>query len=260
MRQFVPRLPGLPRQGRLPAAERLDRGLRRALRPRAGVLRRLARELSDSMGAVALTIGVENARVVRYRLFEHGSRRRRVPLLPGVLRAAAARRRRRPGGEPHRGRAPHGRRPRPHPGRGADDLDARRAAAGARPARRARRGVTTPRAPGTGMPKPAGSRTAPRDRALTRGSAAAGVSVLARIGAADQHVSVDEDRLAAAEARTCSARRTPRGPRARPRVPRGPPPGRRLPSTLNRRGRAPPAGRAPGRRARRRAARAPAPG
>jgi hypothetical protein len=36
-------------------------------------LRRLATELSDRMGAVVLTLGVEDGQVVRYVLFERGS-------------------------------------------------------------------------------------------------------------------------------------------------------------------------------------------
>ena len=36
------------------------------------LLRRLARELSDRMGAVTLSIGVERGKVVRYRLYERG--------------------------------------------------------------------------------------------------------------------------------------------------------------------------------------------
>ena len=52
------------------------------------MLRRLARELSDRMGAVVLAIGVEReGRPLR--LLERGPGRRRVPLLPGVLRPAA---------------------------------------------------------------------------------------------------------------------------------------------------------------------------
>ena len=36
------------------------------------LLRRLARELSDRMGAVTLSIGIERGKVVRYRLYERG--------------------------------------------------------------------------------------------------------------------------------------------------------------------------------------------
>lgn len=73
VRQFVPRLPGRSR-GSLVAQPRngwtavyddvCDRD--------PAMLRRLARELSERMGAVVLTLGVERGEVVRYVLFEAG--------------------------------------------------------------------------------------------------------------------------------------------------------------------------------------------
>lgn len=71
VRQFLPRLPGRsggtvvspPRNGWVAVYdERCDR--------EPELLRRLARELSDRMGAVALTIGVEEGRVVHYLIYE----------------------------------------------------------------------------------------------------------------------------------------------------------------------------------------------
>ena len=73
VRQFLPRLPGAsrgtvvspPRNGWIAVYDELcDR--------EPEMLLRLARELSDRMGAVVLAIGVESGEVVRYRLFEHG--------------------------------------------------------------------------------------------------------------------------------------------------------------------------------------------
>jgi ribosomal protein S18 acetylase RimI-like enzyme len=71
--QFIPRLPGHsegtvvapPRNGWIAVYDDLaDR--------EPDVLRRLARELSDRMGAVTLSIGVERGQVVRYLLYERG--------------------------------------------------------------------------------------------------------------------------------------------------------------------------------------------
>jgi ribosomal protein S18 acetylase RimI-like enzyme len=71
VRQFLPRLPGRsegtvvapPRNGWVAVYDELcDR--------EPELLRRLARELSDRMGAVVLAIGVEHGRVVRYLLYE----------------------------------------------------------------------------------------------------------------------------------------------------------------------------------------------
>jgi ribosomal protein S18 acetylase RimI-like enzyme len=71
--QFIPRLPGHsegtvvapPRNGWIAVYdESADR--------EPELLRRLARELSDRMGAVTLSIGVEKGQVVRYLLFERG--------------------------------------------------------------------------------------------------------------------------------------------------------------------------------------------
>jgi hypothetical protein len=73
VRQFVPRLPGsskgsvvaAPRNGWTAVYDELcDRD--------PEMLRRLARELSDRMGAVVLLLGVEEEQVVRFVLFERG--------------------------------------------------------------------------------------------------------------------------------------------------------------------------------------------
>ncbi|MGH3105246.1 MAG: hypothetical protein ACRDN6_14240, partial [Gaiellaceae bacterium] len=73
VRQFVPRLPGgsngslltPPRNGWIAVYDDVcDRDPRQ--------LRRLARELSDRMGAVALALGVEEGRVARFILFDRG--------------------------------------------------------------------------------------------------------------------------------------------------------------------------------------------
>jgi hypothetical protein len=73
VRQFVPRLPGsskgsvvaTPRNGWTAVYDELcDRD--------PEMLRRLARELSDRMGAVVLLLGVEEEQVVRFVLFERG--------------------------------------------------------------------------------------------------------------------------------------------------------------------------------------------
>ena len=116
--QFVPRLPGSsrgsvvapPRNGWIAVYDDVcDRN--------PDMLRRLARELCDRMGAVTCLLGLERDELVRMILFERGSDRRRVPLGARVLRPAAARRRRRAGGEPHGRRAAHRR----ESGRGAPD-------------------------------------------------------------------------------------------------------------------------------------------
>ncbi len=74
VRQFVPRLPGgsqgsvvvPPRNGWTAVHDELcDR--------EPTMLRRLALELSDRMGAVVLTLGLEDGQVVRYVIFERGS-------------------------------------------------------------------------------------------------------------------------------------------------------------------------------------------
>jgi hypothetical protein len=73
VRQFVPRLPGgsagsvvaPPRNGWIAVYDELcDR--------EPALLRRLARELSDRMGAVVALVGVEHGAVVRYVLLERG--------------------------------------------------------------------------------------------------------------------------------------------------------------------------------------------
>ena len=73
VRQFVPRMPGgskgsvvaPPRNGWIAVYDELtDRN--------PEMLRRLARELSDRMGAVVLLMGVEENEVVRFVLFERG--------------------------------------------------------------------------------------------------------------------------------------------------------------------------------------------
>jgi hypothetical protein len=73
VRQFVPRMPGgskgsvvaPPRNGWTAVYDELtDRD--------PEMLRRLARELSDRMGAVVLVLGVEQEQVVRFVLFERG--------------------------------------------------------------------------------------------------------------------------------------------------------------------------------------------
>jgi hypothetical protein len=73
VRQFVPRLPGgskgsvvsPPRNGWITVYDELtDRN--------PEMLRRLAREISDRMGAVVLHLGVEEGQVVRFVLFERG--------------------------------------------------------------------------------------------------------------------------------------------------------------------------------------------
>jgi hypothetical protein len=73
VRQFVPRMPGgskgsvvaPPRNGWIAVYDELtDRN--------PEMLRRLAREISDRMGAVVLQLGVEEGQVVRFVLFERG--------------------------------------------------------------------------------------------------------------------------------------------------------------------------------------------
>jgi ribosomal protein S18 acetylase RimI-like enzyme len=73
VRQFVPRLPGRsrgslvapPRNGWIAVYDDVcDRD--------PAMLRRLASELSDRMGAVVLALGIENEQVARLVLFEHG--------------------------------------------------------------------------------------------------------------------------------------------------------------------------------------------
>jgi hypothetical protein len=73
VRQFVPRMPGgskgsvvaPPRNGWITVYDELtDRN--------PEMLRRLAREISDRMGAVVLQLGVEEGEVVRFVLFERG--------------------------------------------------------------------------------------------------------------------------------------------------------------------------------------------
>jgi len=73
VRQFVPRMPGgskgsvvaPPRNGWIAVYDELtDRD--------PEMLRRLAREISDRMGAVVLHLGVEEGQVVRFVLFERG--------------------------------------------------------------------------------------------------------------------------------------------------------------------------------------------
>ena len=73
VRQFVPRMPGgskgsvvaPPRNGWIAVYDELtDRN--------PEMLRRLAREISDRMGAVVLVLGVEEQQVVRFVLFERG--------------------------------------------------------------------------------------------------------------------------------------------------------------------------------------------
>jgi hypothetical protein len=73
VRQFVPRMPGgskgsivsPPRNGWVTVYDELtDRN--------PEMLRRLAREISDRMGAVVLHLGVEEGQVVRFVLFERG--------------------------------------------------------------------------------------------------------------------------------------------------------------------------------------------
>lgn len=73
VRQFVPRLPGgsrgsvvaPPRNGWIAVYDELcDRN--------PAMLRRLARELSDRMGAIVLMLGAQDGRVVRYALLERG--------------------------------------------------------------------------------------------------------------------------------------------------------------------------------------------
>jgi hypothetical protein len=73
VRQFVPRMPGSskgsvvtpPRNGWVAVYDELcDRD--------SEMLRRLARELSDRMGAVVLLLGVEEGQVVRFLLLERG--------------------------------------------------------------------------------------------------------------------------------------------------------------------------------------------
>ena len=73
VRQYVPRLPGSsrgsvvapPRNGWIAVYDELcDRD--------PAMLRRLARELTDRLGAVVLLLGAEEGRVIRYALFERG--------------------------------------------------------------------------------------------------------------------------------------------------------------------------------------------
>ena len=140
VRQFVPRLPGgsrgsivaPPRNGWIAVYDDVcERDPRQ--------LRRLARELGDRTGAVALALGVEEGAVARFILFERG---RVVDEYLSVQEyyAAAARRRDRAGGEPARGCAADGRRSRRRArGGGARGLP-RRAAAGRGACLRASRG------------------------------------------------------------------------------------------------------------------------
>jgi ribosomal protein S18 acetylase RimI-like enzyme len=73
VRQFVPRLPGRsqgtviaqPRNGWIAVYDEL-------CEREPAMLRRLAREVSDRMGAVVLALGVEDGAVVRYVLLEYG--------------------------------------------------------------------------------------------------------------------------------------------------------------------------------------------
>ena len=99
VRQFVPRLPGgsrgsvvaPPRNGWIAIYDELcDRDPRQ--------LRRLARELSDRLGSVALSLGVEHGEVVRFVLFDRGREMDEYlsvqeyygPLPPGDVVALAA--------------------------------------------------------------------------------------------------------------------------------------------------------------------------
>ena len=73
VRQFVPRLPG-GSQGSvvLPPADGWTSAFDELTDREPEMLRRLAREISDRMGAFVVTIGLEEGRVVRYVAFERG--------------------------------------------------------------------------------------------------------------------------------------------------------------------------------------------
>lgn len=73
VRQFVPRLPG-GSQGSvvLPPSEGWTSVYDELCDREPEMLRRLAREISDRMGAFVLTLGVEEGRVVRYIALERG--------------------------------------------------------------------------------------------------------------------------------------------------------------------------------------------
>jgi ribosomal protein S18 acetylase RimI-like enzyme len=74
VRQYVPRLPGNSRGSAIAAPSNGWTAVYDELCDRdPPMLRRLALELSDRMGAVVLAIGVEHGDVVRYVLFERGS-------------------------------------------------------------------------------------------------------------------------------------------------------------------------------------------
>ena len=131
VRQFVPRLPGgsrgslvaPPRHGWIAVYDDVcDRN--------PEMLRRLARELSDRMGAVVLAARRRARRAPAHDPLRARADRGRVPVRPRVLRPAAAGRRRRARREPARRLAAHGRRA----GGGAPDR-AHRVVAG-RPCRR----------------------------------------------------------------------------------------------------------------------------
>ncbi|HXV34979.1 MAG TPA: hypothetical protein VD769_13305 [Gaiellaceae bacterium] len=73
VRQFVPRLPG-GSQGSavLPPADGWTSAFDELTDREPEMLRRLAREISDRMGAFVVTMGLEEGRVVRYVAFERG--------------------------------------------------------------------------------------------------------------------------------------------------------------------------------------------
>ena len=173
VRQFVPRLPGgsqgsvvlAPREGWTSAYDELtDR--------EPEMLRRLARELSDRMGAFVIVIGVEEGRVVRYTALERGrvvDEYLSVPEYYGPLPPGRGHRTRR---KPAADGAPHGSRRRRRQGHRAHGDHARGASGGLGADRRARPAVRHParesrlsgRRGRAGRDAPSPARSLPRSR------------------------------------------------------------------------------------------------
>src|SRR5262249_53272200 len=72
VRQFVPRLGRSSGTGMTPPRHGWVAGHHRLCDSDPKLLRRLARELSDRLGAVVVALGLEEGRVVRYVLFDRG--------------------------------------------------------------------------------------------------------------------------------------------------------------------------------------------
>ena len=142
VRQFVPRLPGgskgsavlPPRDGWVGVFDELtDR--------EPEMLRRLARELSDRMGAFVLALGAEEGRGGPLHRLRARPGRRRIPLGTGVPRAASARRGDRAGSESPADGTDDRRRCRGDPRHGADGSRPGRSSAGERADRPDRRSL-----------------------------------------------------------------------------------------------------------------------